>query len=599
MPKGTSSPLNNIPGGFCAVWSSLEALGPKLLIILDGYTSQKHLSTSGNNIPTPRKLKIGGAGRLSSVKHQFPSDVYELLDGKLFPEARIIILTNSSNCTELMPIVQRHVMYEGLTWGRSASILERGHWGGPSRLINKVHENLNLRQAIRTPLGCLAIAAIYDGSNGHLPTEELDVVESIFNCVAPEVLNSNVSELGRLALFCLKTKRTYITLAEVKMYCSTADSIMGCLEKNVPYGKTAKKKGDFVFYPICHGMMEYLAANYIASLAHRPGVLSAEITGMAISDDLDADLLKVLKYTMSLLGEQAHILLSRLTPLWLSPQMVFTLALAGGHGDENMATLCDILGISKHPPISPLETKPLWVQVRSVATDLMGWGMALKSSTCTLKNLELIYQLEKQSVFESRKAVDIFLEAISDNESVTTLRLSSLIEMDAKDSEISYLANCVSKLLLKPRLESFELVLTLIEEDPPVLKLQSVVAALCRSLPHQTKLNSLLLDLGLCTSQLVQVCAALDKCPNLARLSLPHLRCERGAISTLASLLKSRHISFLFLPSCWGARDDPPSSSGVSMGRLTKFLIIQIIQKYLHNYQRFGKWKQYGHIMPY
>lgn len=540
-----------------------------MLIILDGYIVQKLPNAFGSCNPTLRKQKNVNERSLlnsNSFKNQLPSDLYELLEGKLFPEARIIILTNCSNCTELMPIVQRHVIFEGLTWGRSASILEGGHWKGPSRLINLVHENEYLRQAIRTPLGCLAIAAIYNNLNGHLPTEELDVLESILSCVAPRVLSSNVSELGRLALFCLKTKRTYITLSEIKMYCSSPDAIVGCLEKQQYYGKTARKKGDCIFYPICQGMFEYLAANYIVSITSRPGLLSAEITGMAIGDELDVDLLKVLKFSMSLLGDKSHVLLSKLTPLWLSPQTVFSLALSGGHAEENMSALCDILGISKQPPISPLETKPLWVQVRSVAADLMGWGMALKSSSCTLKNLELIYQLEKQNLLETRKAIDVFLESITKNESVLTLRLSSLIEMDVKDCEINYLANCVSKLLLKPRLENFELILTLIEEDPPMLKLQSIVTALCKSLPRQNKLNSLLLDLGLCTSQLVQLCSALQNCPNLSKLSLPHLRCERGAVSTLATLVKSRSISFLFLPSCWGARDDPPSSSGISMG---------------------------------
>ncbi|KAI9578222.1 hypothetical protein GQX74_015108 [Glossina fuscipes] len=563
LPKGSLNPFNNITGGFCAAWNSLTSLGPKLLIILDGYTSQR----SGNtNVSPPRKYRSGGIVSSSSGKNQYPSDVHELLDGKLLPEARILILTNSSNCSELMPIVQRHVMFEGLTWGRSASILGGGRWGGPSRLIDGVQENKFLRHAVKTPLGCLAISAIYESSDGQLPIEELDVVESIFNCVAPNVLTSNVSELGRLALFCLKMKRTYITTAEIKMYCSLPESIMGCLDKNVLYGKSANKKAEYVFNPICQGMLEYLAANYIASLASRPGLLSAEITGMAIGDELDIDLLKVLKYAMALLGEQAYILLSKLTPLWLSPQTVFSLALAGGSSDANMAALCDILGISKHPPISPLETKPLWVQVRSVPTDLMGWGMALKSPTCTLKNLEVIYQLEKQNLLETRKAIETFLDSIAINESVSTLRLSSLIEMDVKDSEINYLANCISKMLLKPRLENFELVLTLIEEDPPMLKLQSVVTAICRTIPRQMKLSSLLLDLGLCTSQLVQICTALEKCTNLTRLSLPHLRCERGAISTLSTLLSTKPISFLFLPSCWGARDDPPSSSGVSMG---------------------------------
>ncbi|KAM7359523.1 uncharacterized protein ACRADG_013241 isoform 2-T4 [Cochliomyia hominivorax] len=571
LPKGSLNPFHNIPGGFCGVWRSLEALGPKLLIILDGYTSQKHLNSLSSHPLSPRKLKgsvsEGGMGlNINGFKCQFPSDVHDLLDGKLFPEARIIILANCSNCSELMPIVQRHVMYEGLSWGRSASILEGGHWGGPSRLINLLHEGNYLRKAIRTPLACLAVTTIYENSNGHLPEEELDIIEAIFNCVSTQVLPTTVSELGRLALFCLKRKRAYITMSEMKTYCSATISIIDCFEKNILFGKTAKRKEDYVFYPICEGMLEYLAAKFIASLVYKPGVLSAEITGLAISDELDEDILKVLKYSMSMLGDQAHVLLSKLTPLWLSPLTVFSLALAGTQSEENIAALCDILGISKNPPISPLETKPLWVQVRSTTSDLMGWGMALKSSTCTLKNLELIYHLEKQNLVETRKALDIFLDSMTRNESVLTLRLSSLIEMDVKDSEISYLANCVSKLLLKPKLENFELVITLIEEDPPILKLQSVVAALCRSLPLQIKLNSLLLDLGLCTSQLVQICTALENCPNLNRLSLPHLRCERGAVSTLASLVKSRPINFLSLPSCWGARDDPPSSSGISSG---------------------------------
>ncbi|XP_037946372.1 uncharacterized protein LOC119678555 isoform X2 [Teleopsis dalmanni] len=567
LPKGSLNPFTSGVGGFSAAWNSLESLGPKLLIILDGYgqSNQKSGNASANIVVTPKKNKNGSFTACATAKH-YPSDVYDLLDGRLFPEARVIITTYSSSCMELMPIVQRHIVYEGLTWGRSVSILEGGQWGGPSRMLDAIQESPHLRKAIKTPLGCLAVASIFDAHGGDLPIDELDVVESIMNCVVPGASSAVVSELGRLALFCIKMKRTCLTMNEIKMYCSTPDHIMGCLDKCVLYGKTAKKKAEYVFNPICTGMMEFLAANYIASLVSRPGLLAAEITGMAIGDELDPELLKVLKFAMALLGERAHILLSRLTPLWLSPQTVFTLALAGGYSEANIAALCDILGISKHPPISPLETKPLWVQVRSVPTDLMGWGMALKSSTCTLKNLEVIYQLEKQNLTESRKAIDIFLDSIALNESVSTLRLSSLIEMDVKDTEITFLGNCVSRLLLKPRLEHFELVLTLIEEDPPMLKLQPVVAALCRTIPRQPKLNSLLLDLGLSTSQLVQLCTGLEKCANITRISLPHLRCERGAISALSALLNTKPISFLSLPSCWGARDDPPSSSGVSMG---------------------------------
>ena len=553
ISKGPNNPFASGFGGFSAAWNSLTALGPKLLFILDGFEY-------------PR----GSPKRKSK---SMPQDVLDLLEGKLFPEARVIVINVIQNVQELLPLMQRHVTYEGLAWGRSASLLGGGQWGAPARLLDTVQSCTHLRNIARTPLGCLALASIYETSSSDMPLDEIDVIESVVNCVSAETSASNIAELGRLALFCLKTKRFSVTFSELKMYCSYPDDkILGCLDKTPLFGKTAKKKCDNLYTPICAGLSEFLAANYIASLANRPGLLTAEITGLSIGDEVEPDILKVLNFAMGLLGNRAYLLLSKLSPLWLSPQTVFSLALAGGDSTANLNALCDLLGISKTPPISPLETNPIWVQIRSTPNELLGWSMALKSTSCTLKNLELNYQVEKHIHLDSRNGIDVFLDALSVNESVSTLRISSLIENDVKDVDINSIANCVSRALLKPRLENFELILTLLEEDPPVLKLQSVVTSLCRSLPKQTKLGSLLLDLGLCTSQLVQICTTLEKCTSITRLSLPHLRCERGAIGALASLLSVRPLSSLALPSCWGARDDPPSSSGVSMGKIVFYL---------------------------
>lgn len=517
------------------------------MIILDGYDSIRG---------TPKRKS-----------KNVPQDVIDLLEGKLFPESRIIIISISANIFDILPLMQRHIKYEGLTWGRSASLLGGGQWGAPSQLLDTVQGCMHLRSVARTPMGCLALAGIYDVNNGALPTEEMDIIESIMNCIAPDCSQVNIAELGRLALFSLKTKRTAITTAEVKMYCSHPESsVLGCYERALLFGKTAKKKNEHLYTPICAGIAEFLAANYIASLANRPGLLAAEITGLSVNDEVEPEILKVLTFAMSLLGPRAHILLSKLTPLWLSPQTVFSLALGAGDSTANLNALCDLLGISKTPSISPLETNPIWVQIRSTPNELLGWALALKSPNCSLKNLELSYQTEKQIILDPKNSIEVFLDALTINESVSMLRITSLIENDAKEAEINIIANCVARALLKPRLESFELILTLLEEDPPVLKLQSVVTALCRSLPRQNKLGSLLLDLGLCTSQLVQICSVLEKCPQVTRLSLPHLRCERGAVGALATLLVARPLASLALPSCWGARDDPPSSSGVSMG---------------------------------
>ncbi|XP_052889099.1 uncharacterized protein LOC128297490 [Anopheles moucheti] len=545
LPRGPPNPFASGFGGFSAAWNSLESLKGKLLIVLDGYDVQCKT----------RKSKT------------MPKDVIDLLEGRLFPEARVILISVTASCTELLPLMQRHITFEGLVWGRSVSLLGGGQWGAPTRLIDTVQSCRHLRNIARTTLGCLAIAAIYETSGGELPTDELDVIASVFNCVAANSSHTQVTELGRLALFCLKTKRSTVTSAELKMYCSSPETnIAGCLDRAQLFGRTAKRKSDQYYTIICPGLAEFLAANYIVSLANRPGLLAAEIAGLAVGDEVEPEILKVLNFAMALLGARAHLLLSKLTPLWLSPQTIFSLALAGGETEANLTALCEMLGISKSPPVPPLEAKPVWVSIKSTLSELQGWGLAFKSPTCTLKNLELVYQMEKNLLLESRNVMDIFLDALSKNESVTTLRITSLIENEVRDSDINYLASCISKALLKPRLESFELILTLLEEDPPILKLQSVVTALCRTIPRQPKLSNLSLDLGLCTSQLVQICSTLEKCPHVTRLSLPHLRCERGAVGALAALLTVRPLSYLGLPSSWGARDDPPSSSGVSMG---------------------------------
>lgn len=560
LPKGTQNPFANGFGGFNSAWNSLAALGPKLLIILDAYDS-------------PR----GSPKRSCKNGKNMPADVINLFEGKLFPDARIIIISVTPNITDILPLMQRHIKYEGLTWGRSASLLGGGQWGAPSRLLDTVQQCKHLRTIARTPLGCLALATIYENCGGDLLlNDELDIIESVMNCVAPDSSQINVAELGRLALFSLKTKRSAVTSSEIRMYCSFPESsILSCLDRELLFGRTAKKRNEHFFTPICPNIAEFLAANYLSSLANRPGLLAAEITGLSLSDEVEPEILKVLTFSMGILSCRAHILLSKLTPLWLSPQTVFSLSLAGGDSPSNLNALCDLLGISKTPSISPLETNPIWVQIRTTPNELFGWAMALRSPNCTLKNLELNYQLEKNPLqLDSRNGIDVFLDALSINESVSTLRISSLIENEVKECEINMIATCVSRALLKPRLENFELILTLLEEDPPVLKLQSVVTALCRSIPRQNKLGSLLLDLSLCTSQLVQICSTLEKCSHVTRLSLPHLRCERGAIGALASLLIARPLAFLALPSCWGARDDPPSSSGVSMGKIFYFSYI-------------------------
>lgn len=98
-----------------------------------------------------------------------------------------------------------------------------------------------------------------------------------------------------------------------------------------------------------------------------------------------------------------------------------------------------------------------------------------------------------------------------------------------------------------------------------ISRFQSLVDALAESVEHaaSSSLNKLVLDLNLSTTQVAQLCQALEKAPQITVLHLPHLGCGRDGLRAIASLIRSRPLVALNLAGSWGMRrDDPPSSTG-------------------------------------
>lgn len=86
-----------------------------------------------------------------------------------------------------------------------------------------------------------------------------------------------------------------------------------------------------------------------------------------------------------------------------------------------------------------------------------------------------------------------------------------------------------------------------------------------------------MLDLNLGTSQVVQLCRALERAPQITVLHLPHLGCGRDGLHAISELIRQRPLVALNLTGSWGMRrEDPqsscaisaPSSSGISVGKL-------------------------------
>lgn len=89
--------------------------------------------------------------------------------------------------------------------------------------------------------------------------------------------------------------------------------------------------------------------------------------------------------------------------------------------------------------------------------------------------------------------------------------------------------------------------------------------ALAESVQHaaSASLSKLVLDLNLGTSQVAQLCGALEDAPQVTVLHLPHLGCGRDGLKAIANLVKARPLVALNLTGSWGMRrDDPPSSTG-------------------------------------
>lgn len=109
--------------------------------------------------------------------------------------------------------------------------------------------------------------------------------------------------------------------------------------------------------------------------------------------------------------------------------------------------------------------------------------------------------------------------------------------------------------------------------NPIDFRLECVVNALCRGLSHASgSLSRLVLDMNLSGEQVSRVCEALRDCIQVQALHLPHLGCGCEGLASVAELLKERPLLALNLAGSWGAKNEDPSSSGISMGKTLPLL---------------------------
>ncbi|XP_063991392.1 uncharacterized protein LOC135169905 [Diachasmimorpha longicaudata] len=527
------------------VWRTLHLLEDRVLFILDGY----------DECP-------GGRQSLA--------DAIDLLEARLFPDARILVTCSPNNWTSLSPMVQRRIHLAGLEWPHVERLC----------VAYFIHNNLSeracdfleclslqcqtIKELVQHPLGWIMLCTLYQDT-GTLPTQPNAVVQEAVKSIIRKCLDrplapdeelpshcrKRLEDFGKLSLSALREGRCCYTESEIRTRGGGIEILrLGFLSRGFTFGQRRKIEQ---YTPIHMAVAEFLAAYYLASISQYANILRREIEGLPSG---------IIGYLAGLLGPRTHLVLNQLCPLEVPSRTIFSLLKAAGTSDGNILAVCRLLGAApgfgpvpnERPPAPLVQTSPL---------ELEGWSKILGSSACTLEALEVVFQVERSA---DPTYLNDFFKALADNESVKLVRITSLLGQEFPADEAQRLAGHLKSVLSKKRLNDFELVITCLEESAHD-RLECVVNALCRGLSNASShLARLVLDMNLSGDQVSRVCTALRDCVQVQALHLPHLSCGCEGLASVAELLKERPLLALNLAGSWGAKNEDPSSSGISMG---------------------------------
>ncbi|XP_039282976.1 uncharacterized protein LOC111057093 [Nilaparvata lugens] len=524
-----------------------------------------------------------------------------------FISCRLLITCCPGWNAELAPFVQRRLLLQGLDWKHVQRLVysffsSNKEPGLADTFLEQVTSSpAVLRPLCGWPLGWLLLCVLFDETGCRLPSESLDLHQSLFKCLIRrslikrgDALNSPLNgaapdlpghckkllaEFGKLALTCVKEDRFSYTDSEIRAHCRGGGlevTELGFLMRGLNFGRThAQKKRPDHYTPLHRSLAEFLAAYYLSSVVHYSNILRRELEdlpGLAAGCVKPSSVL-VLRFLLGLLGKKGHLVFGQLSPLDLPTRTLFSLLQAAGPSELNVAAVCRLVGAAggsaggatgQPPPHMGAEggqglVPPL---VHTAPLELEGWASVLRSDACTLEALELVFQFDKGE--DCEPLLDSFFAALSANDSVRTVRISSLLGHEFTAAEVERLAVYVKTTLPKARLHTFELVITCLE-DSVHDRFQCLVDALSEGLTHaaSANLSKLVLDLNLSTAQVAQLCGALRCAPQVNVLHLPHLGCGRDGLKAIAGLLTCRPLVALNLSGSWGMRrEDPPSSTG-------------------------------------
>ncbi|XP_046401762.1 uncharacterized protein LOC124167786 [Ischnura elegans] len=548
---------------FPALWRALPSLRDSLLFVLDGLDE---------NFP-------GGEDEGGAL-----SDATDLLEGRLLPESRLLLLATS---TPPSVRAQRRVLLRGPDPSH-LSTLAAAHFAGrrcpelrpcpenggdaATAFLDAVADTSPVlrRLSTATPAGWLLLASLHEEAGGRLPPAETPphhALRLLLTALVKRGLRAQpggeeleeafiaeegqklLEEAGRVSLTALKENRYVYAESELRSSRRGLEAAeAGIFSRGLTFSRAGGGAGIGVHFGALHtSVAEWLAAVHLASMAHDGAVLRRELE--ALPEAVHSPVLRLL---LGLLGPHAHLALRLLCPLDLSPRTVFSLLeCCGDPTEENIAAAWSLMGVGGSSAAAV---------VHSSVAELQGWALVLGSTACQLEALELVFQWEGEGALAI--ALDTFFAALSASEAVRSVRLSSLLGHEFSGAGVARLASYVGAALRKPKLRSLELVITCLD-DGPHERFDSLVDSICAALESGACpwLQRISLDINPGASQVSRLCQAVLRAPPaLSALHLPHLRCGPDALRSLAALITARPLAALDIRGSRGSKRDVPDS---------------------------------------
>lgn len=474
---------------FLQVWKTLQQLEDRLLFVLDGYDEAIRIGGFEGSGKSTSNGVSGGRDALG--------DAIELLEGKLFPECRVLV-TCCPGWSAEMNGVQRRVLLNGLDWTHVETLVGTYFQGTKKQEhVTRLLASLNASPTVLRPLACwplgwLLLCVLYEEDCGHLPVDTLDLHQAVFKCLIRRSLTKRgdvlscatdlpghckklLAEFGKLALACVKEDRFMYTDGEIRAHCRGGTlevTELGFLMRGLNFSKChVQKKRSDCYTPIRRSFAEFLSAYYISSVVHYANILRRELEdlpGLSGSPNgvSDASTVLILRFLMGLLGRKGHLVFNQFSPLDVPTRTLFVLLQACGPSEANVAAVSRLLGASTGCWVSGVgRLNPGKVPIPIVHTaplELEGWASVLRSEACSLEALELVFQFDKGA--DCEVLLDAFFAALAANDSVRLVRISSLLGHEFTTAEVERLAVYVKTTLPKPRLHTFELVITCLED---------------------------------------------------------------------------------------------------------------------------------------